>query len=80
VSISRRNPTLLERTLASRPGDGRTVGRLIMACMDDMGRTCDAYLDREMDAADFRSRVGDHVKGVKALVTEIKVEDIGLGN
>ena len=44
MSLSRRNPLILERTLGTRPDDERTVGKLIMARMDAMGRTCDAYL------------------------------------
>lgn len=76
-SISRRKPMLLEKPLLSRSDDTRTVNELIMVRMDEMGRTCDTYLDREIHAEEFRERVKEQRKLTQALVAEIKAEDLG---
>jgi hypothetical protein len=77
LSITRRKPVLLETPLSSRPDDERTVAQLIMDRMDKMGRTCDAYLDREITAEELRKGIREHRRLTKALVAEIKVEDMG---
>lgn len=77
LSITRRKPVLLETPLSSRPDDERTVAQLIMERMDEMGRTCDAYLDREITAGELREGIREHRRLTRALAAEIKVEDMG---
>jgi hypothetical protein len=73
--LMRANPAVLERPLLSRPDDPRTVADLIMARMDAMGESCEAYLDRTIDADQFKRQVTEHVKTTRGLAAEIKDTD-----
>jgi hypothetical protein len=77
MAIQRKRPTLLEATLSTRPDDGRNIGQLIMARMDAMGDTCERYLDREIGADALRQEVREHMKVTRALVAEIRADDLG---
>ena len=79
LSIQRKRPALLDTPLSSRPDDERTVGQLIMARMDAMGDTCERYLDREITADELRREIREHRKVTRALVAEIRVDDLGPG-
>jgi hypothetical protein len=45
--------------------------------MDEMGVTCDDYLDGKMSAEEFRAMVKEHRNITRALVAEIKAKDEG---
>ena len=75
--IQRKHPTFLEKPLSSRPDDERTIGQLIMARMDAMGDTCERYLDREISAEALAQEIREHRKVTRALVAEIRVDDLG---
>ena len=77
LSIQRKRPTLLDTPLSTRPDDERTIGQLIMARMDAMGDTCERYLDREIGAQELKQEVREHRKVTRALVAEIRVDDLG---
>ncbi|MBW2262296.1 MAG: hypothetical protein JRG91_10020 [Deltaproteobacteria bacterium] len=47
--------------------------------MDAMGDTCERYLDREISAEALGQEVREHRKVTRALVAEIKVDDLGPG-
>jgi len=77
LSISRRNPVLLERPLTARPEDERTIGKHIMDVMDEMGATCESYLDRELAAEEFKVRVRELRSASRKLAADIKKDDLG---
>jgi len=77
LSIQRKRPALLDTPLSTRPDDERTIGQLIMARMDAMGDTCERYLDREIGADALKQEVREHRKVTRALVAEIRVDDLG---
>ena len=79
LSIQRKHPGLLDRPLSSRPDDERTIGQFIMARMDAMGDTCERYLDREISAEALAQEIREHRKVTRALVAQIKVDDLGPG-
>ncbi len=79
LAIQRKHPALLDTPLSTRPDDERTIGQLIMARMDAMGDTCERYLDREISAETLRLEIREHRKVTRALVAEIRVDDLGPG-
>jgi len=77
LSIQRKRPILLDTPLSTRPDDTRTIGQLIMARMDAMGDTCERYLDREITPEELGLEIREHRKVTRALVAEIRVDDLG---
>ncbi len=72
MHLLRVKPQVLDGPLSTRPDDPRPVSKVIVASMDEMGETCEAYLDGTMDAASFRKRVSEHVRQARALAAEIQ--------